>query len=503
MCSLLVLALYGHGQGNILDNRYSIEAKRASLYDALNIISQKTGYYFVYDSRILESDRRVRIEAKSETLERILNNLLDNPNLGYKVLSKHILIYEKGKSKPVGSRPSAPIDTASRMVVLKGTITDEQTRKPLQYVSIAVEGSSEGTVTNGEGIFVLKLPHSQDHRNIRISHIGYKPYVLPIKLVHDQMVDIYLSPSVVSLQEVVIRRVDPVEIVKAAIARRGSNYYHASCNYTTFYREGVLKNNGYLNYAEAVFKIYKPAQDHFFESNQVKEVRSRKVMNVKQTDTLLMKLKGGIATCLKLDIVNENPDFLDRNEMDRYRYTLSDILSYESHNAYAISFVQKKDVEEPLYTGTLYIDTDSLTILGAEFEINPLHISKAAEYLIVKSSRSFVVKPERFSYSINYRKVGNYYYVSHAKCDLQLKARKKGRLWGSTYRAFLEMVTCNIETKNVVKFSRQETIRPNVVFQDTPYDYDPEFWGDFSFILPEENISEALKRIDAKIEKVE
>lgn len=502
MCSLLLMGIATRAQTCILGNRYTFEAQRTSLYEALNIVSQKTGYFFIYDSKILLSDKRVKLEARGETLENILNELLNDRSLGFRVLSKHILIFKKSGNEVVRIREGSRPDSTS-VISIRGTISDEQSRKPLPYVSVAIEGTSIGTITNGEGQFLVKMPQGNETKNIRVSHIGYKPYLLPIALTREQKVDIYLTPDVVSLQEIIIRRIDPTEIITKAIQNRKVSYPSNPFYLTSFYREGVLKNGKYLNYAEAIFKVYKPALDQLLGVDQVKEIKSRKVSNVEQADTLLMKLKGGVSACLSLDIVKSLPGFLDASEMERYRYTLSDIVSYESRNAYAIGFVQNPEVTEPLYTGTIYIDTDSLAILGAEFEINPTYIAKAGDQLITQTRRTHIVKPERFAYSVTYRKVGDRYYMAHAKCDIQLKARKKGRLFSSTFTAFLEMATCDIDTKNVLKFDRHETIRPQVVFLDVPYRYDPDFWGEFNFIVPEEKLSEALKRINTKIEKVE
>lgn len=503
MCSLLTIALIeANAQNSILENRYSFDTKKVSLYDALNIVSQKTGYFFIYDSRILENERRVKLEARGEKLESIIKGLLNNPKLDLRVLSKHILIYEKKETTATPKSEQNRHDSTI-IISIKGTVYDNQTRKALQYVSVAIEGTSSGTITNGEGFFILKLPQSNEQLNIRISHIGYKPYTLPVMLVRDQKIDIYLKPDIVSLQEVVIRRVDPTEIITSTIKNLKTNYSPIPFYLTTFYREGVLKNSTYLSYAEAILKIYKPTINQFLGTEQVKEIKSRKIINADQTDTLLMKLKGGVSVCLSLDIAKNIPDFLELSEVDKYRYTLSDIISYESHNAYAIGFVQKESIEEPLFTGTIYIDTDSLAILGADFEINPSFISKASDYLISQNRRTHIVKPERFAYSLTYRKIGNHYFTNHAKCDIQLKVRKKGRFFSNNYTAFLEMATCDVDTKNVIKFDKQETIRPQVVFLDIPYNYDPDFWGDFNYIVPEEKINEALKRINSKIGKVE
>jgi hypothetical protein len=501
MCLFVLLMLFCKAQvTNPLEARYSFDSQRASLYDALNIISTRTGNLFIYDSQILQSDRRVKLEARSETLENILKNLLNDPKLGFKVLGKHILIFEK--KEPIVRTSAQQPDSTSSTIVVKGAVYDENSKKPLQYVSVAIEGTPSGTITNGQGQFLLKLQPNNANRNIRISHIGYKPYSFPILLTTEQSVAIYLKADIVSLQEVVIRRVDPEVIVAKALENRKKNYDKSASYLTTFYREGVQKNGKILSYAEAIFKVYKPGVDQF-SSEQIKELKSRKVVNTEQQDTLIMKLKGGISACLSLDIVKSEPDFLDAAEMQRYRYTLSDIVTYENRNAYAISFVQNAGITEPLYTGTMFIDTDNLAILGAEFEINPSYISQAADYLITQNSRTHVVKPERFAYSITYRKLGSYYYLAHAKCDIQVKARKKGRLFSSVFSAFLEMATCDMSNKDVAKFDRSEIIRPQVIFMDVPYVYDPDFWGDFNYIVPEEKLSVALQRINSKIEKFE
>jgi hypothetical protein len=494
---------YTYAQNDILKERFSFENQRASLYDILNVISKKTGYYFIYDSKIVENDKRVKLDAKNEILERILNDILNDPSLKFRTLGKHILIYKDEKKSTVPSHTQVKTDTTTQWITVTGKVWDEQLQHPLPYVSVAIEGTSEGTVTNGDGVFLLKVRKAFESKQIAISHIGFKTYKLPIELTKDQKVDIYLKQNIISLQEVVIRRVDPLDIVNQALKNRKENYATHPVYLSTFYREGVQKNGKYLSYIEALLKIYKPSFDQSFSSDLTKEIKSRKITNTDNSDTLIMKIRGGISACLSLDIVRSMPDFLDRAEMQKYRYSLSDIVTFESRNAYSIFFEQVGGVEDALFTGNLYIDTDSLAILGADFEINPKYIQKATDYLIEKRTNSHIVKPERYAYTVTYRKIGSTYYLNHAQCNIQIKARKKGRLFSNSYSCFLEMATCDVETSNITKFSRQETIKPQTIYLDTPYTYDPNFWGEYNVIVPEEKISEALKRINAKIEKTE
>jgi len=206
---------------------------------------------------------------------------------------------------------------------------------------------------------------------------------------------------------------------------------------------------------------------------------------------------------LQLDIAKCVPGFLDLSNPSIYAYTYSDMVSYNAKDAYAITFVQNKGVEDPLYTGTLYIEKESFAILGADFEINPAFLDKAADDLVLKKSRKLNVKLEKISYSVSYTPFKGKYYLNHARCDIQLKTRLRRHLSSDNFNTFLEFATCHIDTVNVVKFAKQEVLKPGLVFVDAQYSNDDSFWDDYNSIAPEEKLSEALSRIIGKIEEIE
>ena len=220
------------------------------------------------------------------------------------------------------------------------------------------------------------------------------------------------------------------------------------------------------------------------------------------TPTGILKLKGGVLSALQLDIVKTVPDFLGQAQPAQYTFTYSDLVSNNSSDAYAITFVQNPGINEALYTGTLYIDKETYALLGADFEINPQYLDVAAENLILKKSRNLIVKLEKISYSVSYTPFNGKYYLNHVRCDLRLKTRQRKHLTYDNFTTFLELATCHIDTANVVKFPRQEVLKPNVVFSDASFYSDNSFWGDFNIIAPEEKLSEALSKIIGKIEEI-
>lgn len=492
-------------QEQILENKITIQKQQTTLYDALNIISDKAGCLFIYDSQVVESDKRVKMEANNQPVRQVLDRLLQNPELGYKVIGSHILICRKAKQPDLATKPpltEAPADSI-KTIVIKGHIFDNVNKNPVPYATIGIQEENIGTVTNTDGYFVLKIPAGFSGSELLVSHIGYLSQDIPIQLLAEQQVDIYLDQRIISLQEVMIRYIDPNFLVAKAVEQRKANNSLEPVYMTTFYREGVLKNDHILNYSEAVFKVYKSSVELSEHSDQVKMLKSRKIQNTSQKDTVFLKLKAGVLTGLQLDIVKVLPSFLDVAQSSSYTFTYSNMVSYNSQDAYTVTFVQKEGIEEALFSGTLYIGKENYAILGADFEINPGYLHLAANDLILRKSRKLIVKLEKISYSVNYTPYNGKHYLNHVRCDMRLKTRLRNRLKYDNFATFLEIATCNIDTVNVTKFAKQEVIKPDVVFSDTPFVYDEAFWDGYNIIAPEEKLNEALSKIIAKIEKIE
>ncbi len=501
---LLFSGIKAVGQESLLDKSITIPRQHTTLYNALNQISEKAGCLFIYDSQIVESDKRVKLVADNQPLKLILDNILANPNITYKVIGQHILIYSVKKEKLTSSQPkplTAAHDTVKNIIV-KGHIYDNENKTAIPFATVGILEENIGTITNTDGYFAIKLPASYSGSILVVSHMGYMSQRIPIQLINEQQVDIFLDRRIISIQEVIIRYIDPNAIIKKAMDQREINNNLEPVYMTSFYREGVQKNKKYISYSEAVFKIYKSPYTHDEHSDQVKLLKSRKIEATNPTDTVFLKLKAGVQSALQLDFAKCVPDFLDIASSGNYIYTYSDVISYGSKDAYAITFVQNNGIDEPLFTGTLYIDKENFAFLGADFEINPQFLDKAAANLILKKSRKLNVSLEKISYSVSYTPFNGRYYLNHARCDIKLKTRFKRHLSSDNFSTFLELATCDIDTANVVKFSKQEIIKPNIVFSDAPFTNDDTFWSDYNIIVPEENLSEALSKIIGKIEEI-
>jgi len=486
-------------QESILNQRISISDQRATVYEVFSKITEVTGYYFIYDSKLLNSDKQVKVSSSNKTLEQVLTEILDNKTLGFRLIEKHILIFKKEEQKKIGQ--TAKRDS-TKTLNIKGQIFDKQTKQPLPFVTVGIVDENIGTVSNFDGVFALKISPKLLLTTIQVSHLGFKSQQIPIQAFIEQKVDIFLETEYVSIQEVIIRNIDPLEVVKKVYEHRFANYPSEPIYITGFYREGVQKDTKYLNYSEAIVKIYKSPITRSIESDQVKLLQSRKVINIDQKDTLIVKLKAGLRSCLTLDIVKNLPDFIDPELIEKYNFSRADIVSINSRNAYAIAFEQKNGIYEPLFKGTLYIDMETFAVVNTEFEVNPKFVKNTADMFVVKKSRKYKITPEKINYNINYSERNGRYYISHIRGDLTISYKKRYHVFSNNFRVFLELASCQIDTANVHRFLREETLKMNTVFLDTKFTFDETYWGNYNIITPEEKISQALSRINTKMEFV-
>ncbi|TAL78568.1 MAG: hypothetical protein EPN88_02130 [Bacteroidetes bacterium] len=254
-------------------------------------------------------------------------------------------------------------------------------------------------------------------------------------------------------------------------------------------------------YSEAILQIYKSAYTGTIFGDQIKVYKSRKIENINRSDTLALRLKAGLSTCLDLDGVKNIFDFLTTANMSEYTYRMTDIVTYDEDAAYAIEFEQKKDIDLPLYKGTIYINTVDFGILNAEFELNQSLIHKMKDSFVSNSSSGFTTWPVSVKYSVAYRKVNNRYFLSHVRGDLIFTSKQKKKLFNTQFRVFFELAITRTELNNVSRFDREELAPVHSIFSKTITNYDPEFWGNQDFLRPEDNLLQALKNMNVKLQE--
>ena len=90
-----------------------------------------------------------------------------------------------------------------------------------------------------------------------------------------------------------------------------------------------------------------------------------------------------------------------------------------------------------------------------------------------------------------------------ARGELMFKVKYKRNLFATDFKTVFEFAVNDIDTTEIKRLGRVETINAYDVFIDENFEYDNKFWNDYNYISPNETIEEALMRIEKKLKNTE
>jgi hypothetical protein len=385
---------------------------------------------------------------------------------------------------------------------LKGKVVDKETLEVLVFASVTIKESNVATITNIDGEFTIKVPEADMSKSLEISFLGYKNKVIPINGMknngYKNVIELETAP--IPLKEILIKPIMPDDIMAKAISSFGKNYPDVPNLMTSFYRETIRKNRTYVSIGEAVVEIFKAPYENDLRYDGSRIYKGRKSTDIEKVDTVLFKLQGGPITALELDIV-KNPDvILTIDAMKYYDYALTGVIQIDNKSCYVIDFKQKPGVQIPLFMGKLYIETNSFAIASAEFGFNLSNKEEAASLFIRKKPLGMEVTPEVATYMVKYREQEGKWYFAYSRAEVKFNVNWKKKLFKTTYSTMAEIAITDRTDQEVIKFASKDKIKYTDVFSDKVSAFtDPEYWGEYNVIEPDQSIETAIRRLARKL----
>jgi len=384
-----------------------------------------------------------------------------------------------------------------------GEVVDTQSKDPLVFASLSLDGTNISTVTNTEGKFSLKVPKDIIDGNLTVSFLGYKTTVIALNLLEEDKNRILLEVLVTELPEVNITAPKDAEsLVRETLKRKGENYFNESTVMTAFYRETIKKRRTNVSLSEAVVNIYKSPYSSD-RKDAMELYRARKSTDYSRLDTLALKLQGGPFNTLYVDVM-KYPEYIFTDEtISDYLFSFENSTRIDGHLIYVVNFRQRLDIEEPLYKGKLFIDAEKKILTSAVFSLNITDKDKAAALFVRKKPADVRVWPTDVAYRVDYREKNGKWYYGYSNVLLEFKVDWKHRFFNSTYTLTSEMAVTDWE-KNLTqdKLTNREKIKTSMILGDEASGFsDPDFWGAYNIIEPEKSIQSAIKKIQRQLEK--
>lgn len=152
--------------------KISMDMSDVTIEEVLQSIEEKSDYYFLYNSRLINVERKVNVRAKNKPVAAILEDLFASGDVDYEVKGTQIVL------SPMSMRASARSGAKEiqQQKTVSGRIVDEQ-GEPVIGANVVEKGTTNGTVTDADGRFSLSVsPNAVLH----VSYIGYLEEDIPV-----------------------------------------------------------------------------------------------------------------------------------------------------------------------------------------------------------------------------------------------------------------------------------------------------------------------------------
>jgi TonB-linked SusC/RagA family outer membrane protein len=180
---LSLIANESYSQRTKLNVHYS----NTSLEKVLDAIENQSEFFFLYNEKLIDVQRKVTIRVKDTGVDEVLNQLFAGTDIQYSIVDRKIVL--------------APEDIASAVQQqrgVSGTVTD-RSNAPLPGVTVVVKGTTTGTITDNTGNY--SLSNVTPNATLVFSFIGMRTQ--EVATANQSSINITMVEETVGIEEVV------------------------------------------------------------------------------------------------------------------------------------------------------------------------------------------------------------------------------------------------------------------------------------------------------------
>jgi hypothetical protein len=220
------------------------------------------------------------------------------------------------------------------------------------------------------------------------------------------------------------------------------------------------------------------------------------LISPKVSDTLNVKLLGGPNMAIYMDVV-KNPDLLlSEDVLPYYSYKMGETTSINERLQYVVHFQPQVVLPTPLFTGTFYIDRETLAFTRAEFNMDMRDRLKVIDAILKEKPKGLRFSPEEVSFVVTYKQKNDKTYLSYIRNEIRFKCDWKRKLFATNYTIIGETVITDNKEDNVAKIPNKDafSVRQSLSQEVSAY-FDDDFWGAYNIIEPTESLENAVNKL--------
>jgi hypothetical protein len=276
---------------------------------------------------------------------------------------------------------------AAAQLTIKGRVTAEDTREPLDFVSVAIKGTTKGNITNMEGLYSIT---AQPADIVMFVYMGYKTVeVVASKLIDSP--DIVMSVSSIFLHEIMVKALQEEDILKRSIQRIKQLYPDEPILCKTQIKDVTMENKKIGSYYDFSADLWVRSFDRF------KEERNPITMRITNVETSIDRYFDSIPVRPYVMYDKTIRSIIPEN------YSLRTIMSMFTTND--IKFKTKKD--------TLAYEEVYVMNFESKTSQNDMRTSASVEkvtgFIVVAVADSSILRIEMEEVFDNYTNISHFY----------------------------------------------------------------------------------------------
>lgn len=190
--AILLSVVQGYAlSGYARATKLNLAMENASVKEVLLEIENMTKFRFLYNSKIVNVERDVTVQFVDLTIDKAMDVLFSGTDVEYTIIDRQIVLSAKGS-------PSILLSNYQQPRTISGKISDNS-GLPLTGVTIVIKGTTQGTVTDIDGQYLLTgIP---ENAILVFSFVGMRTQEIAIG--NQSSINIIMQEETIGLEEVV------------------------------------------------------------------------------------------------------------------------------------------------------------------------------------------------------------------------------------------------------------------------------------------------------------
>ncbi|HSZ85457.1 MAG TPA: hypothetical protein VK787_05465 [Puia sp.] len=367
---------------------------------------------------------------------------------------------------------------------------------PGASIIIYHSGNITGLVANKEGRFVINPSIQLD--SIHVSMVGYysKSFIKE-KINELTLLEIKLDPAPAELQEIVIRPINAIEIVKKAIAKISSDQPQNDFENKGFYREIIKDKENYFSVAEAVFEAqYFPSAKNY----KLKLIQGRSKEDVSYTRLFEdFHPGGGPQAVAENGFITKVPAFLNIKDINKFHYKIDSIVQLDGRSLYHVGFDQNESVKEAMDKGYMLIETDDYAVMSYDIYTSPVGTryikSLTGSEKIFAEILNIDLKRKGWHTHVDFTSINNKWMMSFAETEYALSYKQPKKQIDLDLAINIQLAFTELNKPINKEITKDEEWKKKNIIANLPTAFDPAFWGNNNIIFPTEQVKNIIDNI--------